>query len=106
MTNLDLQNTTLGYGFHFQHRNPRTLPIKSFVHDSGLILARAKYGYPKGSPNTNIYLQTPTAKEEICHYSSQYSARLNAHPNDLIEQPDNRRLERHLSNHLPDRFLV
>jgi hypothetical protein len=26
-TNLDLWNTTLGYGFHFKHRNPRTLPI-------------------------------------------------------------------------------
>jgi hypothetical protein len=37
-------------------------------------------------------LHTPTVKEEICRYSSQYSARLNAHPNDLIinltETPD------------------
>jgi hypothetical protein len=45
-------------------------------------------------------LQTPTVKEEIRSYSSQYSARLNAHPNDLIvnrmELPDNRRLRRHL----------
>jgi hypothetical protein len=29
-------------------------------------------------------LQTPTVKEEIHHYSSQYSARLRAHPNDLV----------------------
>jgi hypothetical protein len=29
-------------------------------------------------------LQTPTVKEEICRHSSQYSARLSAHPNDLI----------------------
>jgi hypothetical protein len=29
-------------------------------------------------------LQTPTVKEEIRRYSSQYSARLSAHPNDLI----------------------
>jgi hypothetical protein len=29
-------------------------------------------------------LQTPTIKEEIHHYSSQYSARLSTHPNDLI----------------------
>jgi hypothetical protein len=29
-------------------------------------------------------LQMPTVKEEIRRYSSQYSARLSAHPNDLI----------------------
>jgi hypothetical protein len=63
-------------------------------------------------PNTVIRrgLQTPTVKEEIRRYSSQYSARLSAHPNDLIinrmELPDNRRLRRHLSNDLPTRFLV
>jgi hypothetical protein len=28
-------------------------------------------------------LQTPTVKEEIRHYSSQYSARLSEHPNNL-----------------------
>jgi hypothetical protein len=28
-------------------------------------------------------LQIPTIKEEIRHYSSQYRARLSAHPNDL-----------------------
>jgi hypothetical protein len=26
-TSLDLRNTTVGYGFHFKHRNPRTLSI-------------------------------------------------------------------------------
>jgi hypothetical protein len=37
-------------------------------------------------PNTVIRrdLQLPTVKEEICHYSSQYSAHLGAHPDDLI----------------------
>jgi hypothetical protein len=51
-------------------------------------------------PNTVIQrdLQIPTAKEEICHYSLQYSARLSTHPNglivNLIELPDNRRLQR------------
>jgi hypothetical protein len=39
-------------------------------------------------------LQIPTVKEEICCYSSQYSAHLSTHPNDLIvnliELPDNR----------------
>jgi hypothetical protein len=49
-------------------------------------------------------LQTPTVEEEIRRYSSQYSARLSAHPNDLtvnlIELPDNRRLRRHLPNDL------
>jgi hypothetical protein len=49
-------------------------------------------------PNTVIRrdLQILTVKEEIRRYSSQYSARLSAHPNDLtvnlIELPDNRRL--------------
>jgi hypothetical protein len=37
-------------------------------------------------------LQTPTVKEEIRRYSSQYSARLSAHPNGLVvnlmERPD------------------
>jgi hypothetical protein len=46
--------------------------------------------------------QTPRVREEIRRYSSQYSARLSAHPNDLtvnlMEQPDNRRLRRHQPN--------
>jgi hypothetical protein len=41
-------------------------------------------------------LQIPTGKEEISSYSSQYSACLSTHPNDLIvnlfELPDNKRL--------------
>jgi hypothetical protein len=47
-------------------------------------------------PNTVIRrdLQTPTVKEENRRYSSQYSARLSAHPNglvvNLIELPDNK----------------
>jgi hypothetical protein len=47
-------------------------------------------------PNTVIRrnLQTPTVKEEIRRYSSQYRARLSAHPNvlevNLMEQPDNK----------------
>jgi hypothetical protein len=49
-------------------------------------------------------LQVPTVKEEIRRYSSQYSARLSTHPNDLIvnliELPDNR------PNYLSTRFLV
>jgi hypothetical protein len=64
-------------------------------------------------PNTVIRmdLQTPTVKEEIRRYSSQYSARLSTHSNGLVvnlmEQPDNnRRLRIHLLNDLPTRFLV
>jgi hypothetical protein len=53
-------------------------------------------------------LQTPTIKEEIHHNSSQYSAHLSVHPNDLIvnlmAQPNNRLLRRHLPNDLPTRF--
>jgi hypothetical protein len=62
-------------------------------------------------PNTVIRrdLQTPTVKEEIRHYSSQYSARLSVHPNDLVvtlmELPDNRRLQRRLPNYQPTRSL-
>jgi hypothetical protein len=47
-------------------------------------------------PNTVTLrdLQIPTVKEEIRRYSSQYSARLSAHTNDLIvnlmELPDNK----------------
>jgi hypothetical protein len=55
-------------------------------------------------------LQIPTVKEEIRSYSSQYSVRLSAHPQDLtvnlIVLPDNRRLRRHLPNDVPIRFLV
>jgi hypothetical protein len=56
-------------------------------------------------------LWTPTVKEEIRCHSSQYSARLSTHPNDLevnpMAQPDNNtRLRRHLPNDLPTRFLV
>jgi hypothetical protein len=63
-------------------------------------------------PNTVIGrdLQMPTVKEEIRRYSSQYSARLSAHPNDIIvnllEMSDNRQLRRHLPNDLPTRFVV
>jgi hypothetical protein len=52
-TILDLRNTTLGYGLHFQHRNSRTFPIESLAHDSGRTLVCAECSYPKGSPNTN-----------------------------------------------------
>jgi hypothetical protein len=67
---------------------------------------------PRYVPNTVIRrdLQILTVKEEIRHYSSQYSARLSSHPNGLVvklmEQPDNRRLRRHMPQDLPTRFLV
>jgi hypothetical protein len=55
-------------------------------------------------------LQIPTVKEEIPRYSSQYSTRFSAHPNNLIanlvEVLHNRRLSRHLPNDLLTRFLV
>jgi hypothetical protein len=63
-------------------------------------------------PNTLIRrdLQIPSVKEEISHYSSHYSARLTAHPNDifltLLEQPERKRLRGHLPNDLPTRFMV
>jgi hypothetical protein len=54
-------------------------------------------------------LQIPTVEEEIHHYSSQYSARLGSHSNELrvnLMELQDRRLRRHLSNDLPTRFLV
>jgi hypothetical protein len=63
-------------------------------------------------PNNHIHrdLQISSVKEEICRYSYQYGARLSTHPNDqiltLIELSGNRHLRRHVSNDLPDRFLV
>jgi hypothetical protein len=61
-------------------------------------------------PNTGIQrdLQTPTVKEKIHHYSSQYNARLSVHPNNLVvnlmTQPNNRRLRGHMPNNLPTTF--
>jgi hypothetical protein len=57
-TNLDLRNTTLGYGFQFQHRNFGTFPVKDRAHDNGRTSVRAEYGYPKGSPNTNSFFNS------------------------------------------------
>jgi hypothetical protein len=70
---MDLLNIILVYGLYFKYRNPRTFPVYGFAHDCRRTLVRAEYGYPKGSPNTNI-------KEEIRHYSFQYNARLSLHP--------------------------
>jgi hypothetical protein len=100
-TSLDLWNTTVGYGFRFKRSNPRTLPIQGFAYNCRRALVRVEYGYP----------ETQAVKEEIRHYSSQYSARLIIHPNDLVvnlmAQPDNRRLRRRLPNGLlPDSFLI
>jgi hypothetical protein len=59
-------------------------------------------------PNTLIRrdLQIPSVKEENSHYG----ARLTAHPNDilltLLEQPERKRLRRHLPNDLQTRFMM
>jgi hypothetical protein len=69
-------------------------------------------GAPRYVSNTVIRraLQTPSVRDEIRRYSSQYSARLSVHSNGLVvnlmAQPDNRRLQRHLPNDLPTRFTV
>jgi hypothetical protein len=58
-------------------------------------------------PNTVIRrdLYTLTVKEEIRYYSSQYIVQLNVHPSNLVvnlmAQPDNKLLRRHLPNDLP-----
>jgi hypothetical protein len=62
-------------------------------------------------PNTVVQkdLKTPMAKD-IHHYSCQYIALLRAHPKNLAGnltvQPEIKRLQRHLPNDLPTRFLV
>jgi hypothetical protein len=72
--------------------------------------------YPTDAPwyVTNVLLRRdlhiPSVKEEIQRLSSQYSARLNSHPNlltaNLKKQPTNRRLRRTLPTDVPSRFLV
>jgi hypothetical protein len=63
-------------------------------------------------PNNHIRrdLQMTSIKEEISRYSNQYSARLSTRPNDqiltLMELSGNRRLQRHVPNDLPNKFLV
>jgi hypothetical protein len=90
------------HGFRF-HEHATMFPIYSFAHDCRRTLVRAECGYPNR-------LKTPTVKEEIHHFSSQYSGSLSLHPNDLVEnlmaQHDNKRLRRHLPNDLPTRLLV
>jgi hypothetical protein len=71
-TNLDLRNTTLWYGFHFQHRHSRAFPIKSLAHDNGLTLVYAEYGFQKGSPNTNNWKKNSTT-EPLLFPPSSYS---------------------------------
>jgi hypothetical protein len=76
-TSLGLWNTTLRYGFHFQHRSPGMLSVKTLwmIVDATWFM-----------PNIVIQrdLQEPTAKEAIHGYSSQCNARLSVHPNDLV----------------------
>jgi hypothetical protein len=73
-TNLDLWNTALGYGFHFQHRN-------CFQSKALRVIVDAPFYVPNTAVRSD--LQIPTIKEEIRH-CSQYSARLSAHRNDVI----------------------
>ena len=54
-------------------------------------------------------LQMPTVKEEICRYSTNYKARLSAHPNKLVTNlmtplDANSRLKKHQPQDLLTRF--
>jgi hypothetical protein len=53
-------------------------------------------------------LQIPTVKLEFNRYSYHYSKRLSLHPNELTlnlqEQPETRRLRKHLPIDMPTRF--
>jgi hypothetical protein len=67
---------------------------------------------PRYVPNTVIWrnLHTPTVKEEIRRYSSQYSARLSAHPNGLVvnlmELPDNKTPAKWSAYRIPSVIVV
>jgi hypothetical protein len=67
---------------------------------------------PRYVQNTVIRrdLQIPTVKEEIRRYSSQYSARLSAHPNDLTvnltELPDNKTPAKWSAYQIPSVIVV
>jgi hypothetical protein len=98
-TNLDLRNTTLGYGFHFQHRHPRKYPIESLEH----------YNW-KHLDTCRIRLSQGISKHQQLKKKSAATALLSAHPSDLManlmELPDNRQLRTHLPIDLPTRYLV
>jgi hypothetical protein len=50
---LDLRYSTLEYGFHIQHRDPGTLPIKSPAHDSKRTMVCAEHPY-QARPSNSI----------------------------------------------------
>jgi hypothetical protein len=87
-TNLNIQNTTMGYGFHSNieileclQLNALQMTVEAPWYMLNMVIRRN--------------LQTPTVKAEIHRYSSQYSACLRAHPSDLVvnlmEQSNRRR---------------
>jgi hypothetical protein len=75
-----------------ERRDPGSFPAARASSPTDLMLLksyvtlRVIMDAPWYVPNTVIRrdFQTPTIKEEIRHYSSQYSARLSAHSNYLI----------------------
>jgi hypothetical protein len=112
---------------HFSYTKQYSTPSASTEYNSGIrfplqnikILERFEFqalrmlpDVPSFVPNTAIrrYLHSLAIKEQFCHYNSQYSAPLSIHPNDLaanvMAQPNNMRLRKHLPNDLPTRFLV
>jgi hypothetical protein len=78
---------TLGYHFHFQHRNPGMLAIESFSHDSGCTLVQ-QLRKNSGTTALNTVLTSAHTPNDLA---------LN-----LMVQPNNRRLLRFL----PTRFLM
>jgi hypothetical protein len=81
-TNQGLCYSTVGYSFHFKHRNHRMLPLQSCVHDYKCNFVHAKYGHPKRYPNTNIYNHRP-------HYSVCLIVHSNNLAVNLMVQSDN-----------------
>jgi nitric oxide reductase activation protein len=89
-------HTTVGHGVHLKQKIPGRFQSKVLP----MIIDELWY-----VPNTVIRkdLQTPTVKEEIRHYSSQYS---DDPVVNLMSQSNSRQLRRHLPNDLPAMFLV
>jgi hypothetical protein len=65
-THLDLWHPTLGHSIHIQHRDTRTLSLKSPAHNRRCTVLCAEQSHPSGPPD------------------DLYSTRLTTHPNDQI----------------------
>jgi hypothetical protein len=95
-------------GYLFQRHYIHLITVQPATTDSYKVITKAL-----AEKQTEFHTYQPTEERsyrEVLRYSSHYSARLTTHPNDQIltfmDLPGNRRLRRHVPNHLPNRFLL